>query len=36
MTADNITSAANNNGFASAASRLLPARVQKFNENQKR
>jgi hypothetical protein len=36
MTDDNITSAVNNNGFASAASRLLPERIQKFNENQKR
>jgi hypothetical protein len=36
MTEDNIISAGNNNGFASAASRLLPERVQKYNENQKR
>jgi len=35
MTEGSIISAGNNNGFASASSRLLPERVQKFNENKK-
>jgi hypothetical protein len=35
MTEDNVISAVNNNGCASAASRFLPERVQKFNENRK-